>query len=167
MKRQSIGTLLKQYEALVEQLVTIAEGAQTTAATLRKLSHVTDGWITTCVSLNPNTPSDVLEKQLKSAPGADGTDVETRIHIAGNPALREKIVRAILVNDPSLDVRGAALLALAKRVTTRTDVTASQLWGLYGCALKFEMHSVKRASGIKNVLLRHPRFPHGKLKKKK
>ncbi len=160
MKKQAIKTLLQQHEDLVEQLVAIAEDPRSSAETLRNLSKVTDNWIIASVSTNPATPSDVLEWQLRMA---DGSDAEMRIHIAGNPALRLEVLRRLVKVDPSSEVRGAALLVLSKRISARSDVTASQLWGLYGSLAKLGKKAANRASHIKEVLFRHPKFPYGKL----
>lgn len=167
MKNQDFNSLLRQHEALVERLVAIAETSSTPTKVLRKLSQLSDSWVVACVSLNPNTSRDVLERLIKTASGVDGTDAETRVHVAGNPALHKKVLERLITIDPSPAVRAAALLALSKRIAAKPNAAASQLWALHKVFVRLGKKASGRASEIKSLLYKHPNFPTKKLGKGK
>ena len=117
MNKKMINKLIKIHENLVSIINDIAESPETSSTTLRKLSELSDSYIASTVSMNPNTPSGILENWLKMHSGNGGTDEQTRIHIVYNPALRLEVLKEVIEKDDSTVVQEAALLALAIRTT--------------------------------------------------
>lgn len=110
-----IRNILKKYEELVNELDIIAQDQRTPCSVLEKLSRLSESQVTTSVMMNPNTPSRILEKELKLRPGVGGTDEEARVHISYNPSLSVTILKQLAVNDPAPAVRSSARRALRLR----------------------------------------------------
>ncbi len=115
-----ITNLLKKYEDLVDRLDMIAQDQRTPRSVLEKLSRLTESQVMTSVMMNPNTPSRILENELKLRPGVGGTDEETRIHISYNPSLSVTILKQLAANDPAVAVRSAARRALRSRKKSKS-----------------------------------------------
>jgi hypothetical protein len=115
MKTRNVKKLLTMYEKLIDRLDGVAQNQLTPSGILEKLSTLTDSQVTASVMLNPNTPSYILEKELKLRTGIGGTDDEARIHICYNPALRLAVLKKLTKGDPSSAVRAAGRRALAIR----------------------------------------------------
>lgn len=167
MKNKYLPKLIKIYEELVSILVDIAEDPDMDANSLRKLSKLTDDWVETCVSLHPRTPSKVLEKMLALHSPVGGVDEEWRIHIVGNPALRLKVLKEAIEQDPSLHVREAALTALAKRMARSPKASAKELLKVYREIERSKSLSKgMRQKVAMQALLKHPGFPKDKVKRR-
>lgn len=119
MRISGIAKLLQKHEVLVNQLDMIAQDKRTPRSVLEKLSKLTECQVTTSVMMNPNTPSRILEKELKARPGVGGTDEEARIHISYNPSLSMTALRHLASNDPAPAVRSAAGRALRFRTNVK------------------------------------------------
>lgn len=165
IKKRYLDKLIKIHEQLVSILADVAEESETDPDALKKLSMLSDSWVLTCVSLHPKTSSKILEKMLaRHSPNA-GEDEQWRVHIVGNPALRLSVLQQRSENDPSPDVREAALTALAKRMAQSPNVTAKELFKLYTALSKTRSVSRgKRQKAAREALLKHPKFPRNKVK---
>src|SRR5438093_475600 len=115
MKTQPVRKLLATYEKLIDQLERLARNPRTSPRVLEKLASLTDSQVTASVMLNSNTPSHILEKELRLRSGVGGADEETRFHICYNPALRLTVLKKLIASDPSPHVREAGQRALAMR----------------------------------------------------
>lgn len=121
MQPRSIEKLLTIYEETLDRLERVAQNQRTPPNVLEKLSTLTDSQVTASVMLNPNTPSRILEKELKFRSGIGGTDEEARIHICYNSALRITVLKKLIKSDPSPAVRAAGRRALAMRKKKRYE----------------------------------------------
>ncbi len=168
MKKSELNKLIKEYNNVVEVLVGIAESLETDGDSLTKLSKLTDGWIQSAVDMNPNTPSKVIEKSLRRHCGVGGEDDEARIHIVYNPKLRLQVLKKVAKEDCSEEVREAALTALAIRTSKNSKAKADELLKLYKAVDKSKSVSGgRRQKTAKEALLKHPKFPLDKIKKKR
>ncbi len=162
--------LLELHHILVEVLVEVAEDPHTPTNVLKKLAKNTDDWIAGCATMNPSTPSSIIEERLKRYCGVGGEEDEERIHMVGNPSLRLQVVRRLVSEDPAPEVREMAIMILAKRVANRSNVSSEQLWEVFKIINTFKERRGNAGIRIRNgkkALLDHPKFPHKRLKRQK
>ncbi|MCP4344297.1 MAG: hypothetical protein GY795_02075 [Desulfobacterales bacterium] len=131
MKRKITDNLIDDYNNLIEKLYDIASNSETDSDLLYKLSELTESYILSGVITNPNTPSNLLEKMLKTYCGIGGMDEEIRIHIVNNPSLRQDVLKLIIKEEISESVREAALMSLAKRISLNPKANSSELIDIY------------------------------------
>ena len=157
MKKISLNKLIQKYRILVQKLVSIVENAETDAVALMRLSQINDPEIQGSISLNPNTPSKVLENWLSVHNGIGGTDTEWRIHIVYNPSLRLDVLKQIIKKDKSKEVKEAALAALALRISRNSKATSEELLRVYKLIGK-NINNRKRKKAAMEALKKHPKF---------
>ena len=87
MKKEKIKILIDKYEALTEELYEIASDPKTNKGSLKRLSELTDSYVLQGLIGNPSIPTEILLEMLASSRGNAGTDEDTPIPIAYNPAL--------------------------------------------------------------------------------
>lgn len=162
-----LNSLIRLSEQVLETLVTVAEDPEAAPAALVKLAKIADPHVQAAVSMNPRTPSKILEKMLTAHRHGGSHDLERRIHILGNPALRTTVLEGVMNNDPSAEIREAALYFWALRMATDQQSSAEQLWGAYYLVKDTrKMRSAKRREAAKCALRRHPEFPKDRSKRR-
>lgn len=165
MKKKNITQLLKIHEMTQELLVELAEGPNADKNLLRKLFEFDHHYLQTAVILNPNTPSELLEEHLKKHSDDNQHNYEERIHIACNPSLRRSVLEKILENDPSKEVREAALTAWAIRIAKNPKSTTKELSGAFEKIDSFKFRWKDRRESALKELFSHKNFPREQIPK--
>lgn len=164
MEKELINKLIDIHEKLIFVLNDIAENRETDPTVIKKLSELNNSYIAASISMNPNTPSTILEDWLKIHSGKGGTDEEIRIHIVYNPSLSLNILNNIINKDNSTSVQEAALLALAKRTVDNINTTPDDLYKVYARIIGKKFKNSKRMKSASEILLRHPKFPSKRIR---
>lgn len=159
MKKKLITQLLKIHESTQELLVELAEDPNADKKLLRKLFELDHLYLQTAIILNPNTPSELLEEHLEVHSDNNQNNNEERIHIACNPSLRQSVLERIIENDPSEEVREAALTAWAIRIGKNPKSTIKELSGAFEKINTYKFRWKGRREIAQKELFSHKKFP--------
>ena len=152
-----IDSLIDRYEKIVEQIYEIASDEKTDPNILAKLSKLTDMYILNALFCNPNTPNSVLDKALKDYSGFGGMDEEIRIHIVYNKGINIAILKRLSMDDPSHEVREAALTSYIQRVANDPSIKHDEISKLREL-IENKIVNKNRQTIALNALKKHPNF---------